>query len=131
VSKSNLFMRAAAVVAMMAAALAVPSPAQAAGWIGTCYPHRGTGGAGGWCDGNGPDWQYRAVVYCERGGPFYSTGFRWAGDTGAYRRTAGRAPARAMPAALSTGTAASCAATPGPESCRAEPQYEPDRGSDL
>jgi hypothetical protein len=90
VSKSNLFMRAAAVVAMMAAALAVPSPAQAAGWIGTCYPHRGTGGAGGWCDGNGPDWQYRAVVYCERGGPFYSTGFRWAGDTrglSAYCRT--------------------------------------------
>jgi hypothetical protein len=80
VSKRNVLLRAAAAIAMSASLLAAPTPAQAAGWIGACYPHRGSGGAGGWCDGNGPDWQYRAIVYCTMGGPYYSVMWRWAGD---------------------------------------------------
>jgi hypothetical protein len=54
-------------------------PAAAAGWIGDCYANRGTFSAGGWCDGNGPDWTYQAVVTCTNGGQYWGVR-RWAGD---------------------------------------------------
>jgi hypothetical protein len=50
------------------------------GWLGTCYaqfPNSWT--AGGWCDGNGPDWTYRGVVHCSNGGSYFGV-MRWAGD---------------------------------------------------
>jgi hypothetical protein len=50
-----------------------------AGWIGTCYVARGTNWAGGWCDGNGPDWTYRGAVQCTNGIWYLGTS-RWAGD---------------------------------------------------
>ena len=53
-------------------------PAQAAGWLGTCHPYRTNLTAGGWCDGNGPDWTYQGVCYSNsvyRYGPM-----KWAGD---------------------------------------------------
>lgn len=57
-------------------------PASAAGWLGTCYPYRGSYVAGGWCDGNGPDWTYEAVVRCDNGGQYWGgeSPRRWAGD---------------------------------------------------
>lgn len=60
-------------------------PAQAAGFIGACYPEvsrsgfGGRGFGGGWCDGNGPDWTYIGYVHCNNGGN-YSGSVRWAGD---------------------------------------------------
>lgn len=50
------------------------------GWLGTCYPQFPNGWtAGGWCDGNGPDWTYRGVVHCSNGGSYLGAQ-RWAGD---------------------------------------------------
>ena len=84
-----LKLRAAAVTTATAAALAAAAftatPASAAtvrpnaGWIGTCYYSRSSSNAGGWCDGNGPDWRYQGVVYCSNG--YYYLGVvHWAGD---------------------------------------------------
>lgn len=49
-----------------------------AGWIGSCYVWRAAHSAGGWCDGNGPDWTYRAFVNCTGGSR--SGVSHWAGD---------------------------------------------------
>jgi hypothetical protein len=50
------------------------------GWLGTCYPqYPNSWTAGGWCDGNGPDWTYQGVVHCSNGGSYYGV-VRWAGD---------------------------------------------------
>ncbi|MEV4517927.1 hypothetical protein AB0K00_54340 [Dactylosporangium sp. NPDC049525] len=69
--------------AVTAATLAVAGGATAAyadqGWIGQCHPQQ----YGGWCDGNGPDWQYRGFVSCaaqSSGSKEYYGPFRWAGD---------------------------------------------------
>ena len=66
-----------------AATLAVMGGAPAAhadqGWIGACHPQQ----YGGWCDGNGPDWQYRGFVNCaaqSSGSKEYFGLYRWAGD---------------------------------------------------
>lgn len=48
-------------------------------WLGTCYSSYGATWGGGWCDGNGPNWQYQGYVYCKDGGTYYSV-VRWAGD---------------------------------------------------
>ena len=69
--------------AVAAAALAVAGGATAAyadqGWIGTCHPQQ----YGGWCEGNGPDWQYAGYVTCaaqSSGRKDYPGPLRWAGD---------------------------------------------------
>jgi hypothetical protein len=57
--------------------------ALASGWIGRCYPVVSASYGGGWCDGNGPDWQYNGHVYCTASGGrfYYAWGpTRWAGD---------------------------------------------------
>ena len=59
--------------------VAVADQVAAAGWLGSCYPERVGNRAGGWCDGNGPDWTYRGVVHCTNGGTYYGVE-RWAGD---------------------------------------------------
>ena len=61
--------------------VAPPSSAVAlAGWLGRCYPQfPNSWTAGGWCDGNGPDWTYRGVVHCSNGGSYFGV-MRWAGD---------------------------------------------------
>ena len=52
----------------------------AAGWIGTCYDtYVNSREAGGWCDGNGPDWVYQGWVECTNGDYYYGV-VRWAGD---------------------------------------------------
>ena len=56
-----------------------PAPAEASGWIGSCFPGRGTDWGGGWCDGNGPDWTYRGAVLCSNG-IWYIGVEHWAGD---------------------------------------------------
>jgi hypothetical protein len=67
--------------------VAAPTEANAAGFLGKCYPVAQVIGrdlytGGGWCDGNGPDWTYRGWIKC-----YYATGaptnygvIRWAGD---------------------------------------------------
>ncbi|MEV0566565.1 hypothetical protein [Dactylosporangium sp. NPDC050588] len=73
----------ACVAVAAAAALTVAGGATAhadQGWIGECHPQQ----YGGWCDGNGPDWQYRGFVKCaaqSSGSKPYYGPFRWAGDT--------------------------------------------------
>jgi hypothetical protein len=59
------------------AAATLPS----AGWLGQCYPEYGGSSAyaGGWCDGNGPDWTYRGVAHCTNGSERLGIA-RWAGD---------------------------------------------------
>jgi hypothetical protein len=50
------------------------------GWLGRCYPQfPNSWTAGGWCDGNGPDWTYRGVVHCTNGASYFGV-MRWAGD---------------------------------------------------
>ncbi|WP_446038097.1 hypothetical protein [Streptomyces sp. SID1121] len=57
-----------------------PSDLQAlAGWLGTCYPERSATRAGGWCDGNGPNWNYSGWVRCSNGNEYYGP-WKWAGD---------------------------------------------------
>jgi hypothetical protein len=59
-----------------------PASAQMAlsGWLGRCYPQfPNSWTAGGWCDGNGPDWTYRGVVHCTNGASYFGV-MRWAGD---------------------------------------------------
>ncbi|MGV9563565.1 hypothetical protein [Streptomyces sp. NPDC003480] len=53
----------------------------AGSWLGKCYPYHkaGTKWAGGWCDGNGPNWQYWGYVNCS-GNTRYFGPHRWAGD---------------------------------------------------
>jgi len=54
------------------------------GFITQCYGSRYSTFAGGWCDGNGPDYTYKGVVWCSDGGKYYGQS-RWAGDrTGSY-----------------------------------------------
>ncbi|MEU3566920.1 hypothetical protein AB0E96_00595 [Kitasatospora sp. NPDC036755] len=48
------------------------------GWLGDCSYVIGQNFAGGWCDGNGPDWWYQAWVHCDDG--YYYGPARWAGD---------------------------------------------------
>jgi hypothetical protein len=51
-----------------------------AGWLGTCYgTYVSSRVAGGWCDGNGPDWVYQGFAECSNGGYYYGV-VRWAGD---------------------------------------------------
>jgi hypothetical protein len=76
---------ACATVGALAMAALAPATASAStatpntSWIGTCYVFRGVDNAGGWCDGNGPNWTYQARVYCANGVDY--TGVqRWAGD---------------------------------------------------
>jgi hypothetical protein len=71
------------VVAVAATVVAVVGGATAAhadqGWIGDCHVQQ----YGGWCDGNGPDWQYRGFAKCaaQSSGSQRQYGpFRWAGD---------------------------------------------------
>jgi hypothetical protein len=54
-------------------------PTSSAGWIGTCYLERYSNRAGGWCDGNGPNWRYRGWVRCSNGLE-YTGSWKWAGD---------------------------------------------------
>lgn len=65
----------------LTAAVSAP-PANAAGWLGTCHvwsSYSMPGHAGGWCDGNGPDWTYRGLVRCNNGYAYVGIS-RWAGD---------------------------------------------------
>jgi len=55
------------------------------GWLGTCHPVRYTRSAGGWCDGNGPDWRYFGWVYCTDGRDYHGPS-RWAGDRSGFRK---------------------------------------------
>jgi hypothetical protein len=48
-------------------------------WLGLCYPVRGNTHAGGWCDGNGPNWTYRGIVRCSNNQRYLGVE-RWAGD---------------------------------------------------
>ena len=66
-------------VASRMAEASITSDVGITGWIGACYVNRGTNWAGGWCDGNGPDWTYRGVVYCSNGGAYLGIN-HWAGD---------------------------------------------------
>lgn len=50
-----------------------------AGWLGPCYPAYGYNWGGGWCDGNGPNWNYRGYVDCSNGWRYFGI-LRWAGD---------------------------------------------------
>jgi hypothetical protein len=50
-----------------------------AGWLGTCYPAVGSNWGGGWCDGNGPNWNYQGWVDCTNGGEYFGV-IHWAGD---------------------------------------------------
>ncbi|MFV5998702.1 hypothetical protein ACNPQM_41785 [Streptomyces sp. NPDC056231] len=57
-----------------------PADAQVlAGWLGTCYVERTSTRAGGWCDGNGPNWNYRGWVLCSNGKEYVGP-WKWAGD---------------------------------------------------
>src|SRR5262245_25340158 len=49
------------------------------GWLGPCYVSRYPTSAGGWCNGNGPDWAYMAEVRCSNGSWYYNGPYRWAG----------------------------------------------------
>ncbi|GGN99714.1 hypothetical protein GCM10010112_93740 [Actinoplanes lobatus] len=52
-----------------------------AGWLGSCYVSRYSTYAGGWCDGNGPDWTYQGTVRCGNNPGYINNGpTRWAGD---------------------------------------------------
>ena len=50
-----------------------------AGWLGSCFANRWTDRAGGFCDGNGPDWTYRGWARCSNGIDYLGSA-RWAGD---------------------------------------------------
>lgn len=82
---SKLGAAATAITSIAVAVIPSALPAQAAGFLGNCYPevsrsgHGGRGFGGGWCDGNGPDWTYVGYVHCNNGGN-YSGPVRWAGD---------------------------------------------------
>ena len=77
--KRSIFAAGLTVIAIVLGGLVGTQPAAAAGWIGDCYPNRYIITAGGWCDGNGPDWTYQAVVTCTNGGQYWGDR-RWAGD---------------------------------------------------
>lgn len=50
-------------------------------WIGTCHPWTDGVSFGGWCDGNGPNWTYRATGICYNGNSYRTWGVsHWAGD---------------------------------------------------
>ncbi|WP_285663838.1 hypothetical protein [Actinorhabdospora filicis] len=49
------------------------------GWLGECYPEVDSPRGGGWCDGNGPDHQYRGVAGCSNNREYYGP-WKWAGD---------------------------------------------------
>lgn len=51
----------------------------AASWIGACDFDVRFDWAGGWCDGNGPNWNYRAWIRCVFDGYLYGP-WHWAGD---------------------------------------------------
>jgi hypothetical protein len=74
-----------ATVAALATAGLAAGPASAStvspntSFIGTCYTFRGVNSAGGWCDGNGPNWVYQSRVFCATGVD-YTGVTRWAGD---------------------------------------------------
>ena len=55
------------------------APTILASWLGNCYPVRYTRSAGGWCDGNGPNWRYQGFVGCTDGREYWGP-VRWAGD---------------------------------------------------
>lgn len=67
--------RTGTVVHLASAAVVRPD----AGWLGNCYPAVGSNWAGGWCDGNGPDWVYQGYVDCTNGYEYYGV-VHWAGD---------------------------------------------------
>jgi hypothetical protein len=84
-------------------ALSLATPASAApvrasaSWLGSCYPQANATSAGGWCDGQGPNWRYQGYVGCTDGREYWGPA-RWAGDrrksfgycpTGAYRNYGG------------------------------------------
>jgi hypothetical protein len=50
------------------------------GWLGPCYVSRYSTFAGGWCDGNGPDYGYLGAVKCSNGSWYFNGPYRWAGD---------------------------------------------------
>jgi len=81
-----LFTLFAAAPAASAASSAAMTPATAAApmgsWIGACYPWNDGVTAGGWCNGNGPNWTYYTYAICERGSNSWITSgpLRWAGD---------------------------------------------------
>ncbi|MFD9698234.1 hypothetical protein [Lentzea sp. NPDC059081] len=56
-----------------------PDLAIQAGWLGNCYPAVGSNWGGGWCDGNGPNWNYQGWVDCSNGWEYYGV-VHWAGD---------------------------------------------------
>lgn len=64
---------------MLASPAAAATAAPLSSWIGPCHLWSDTETAGGWCDGNGPNWDYQAVSNCANQvnpiGPQ-----RWAGD---------------------------------------------------
>jgi hypothetical protein len=51
-------------------------------WLGSCYPWHDSQTGGGWCDGQGPNWTYRAWVQCKGNGITWVTmgPSHWAGD---------------------------------------------------
>lgn len=80
-----------ATAALILGTTAATAPASAAvspmtSWLGACHPWNDSRTAGGWCDGNGPTYQYQVVATCTKPGTFgsvvtYANGpRRWAGD---------------------------------------------------
>jgi hypothetical protein len=77
--------------ALIMGTLAAAAPASAAtarpmrpasSWLGTCYPWNDNETAGGWCNGNGPNWTYEGRAVCNVAGFQYDEfgPSRWAGD---------------------------------------------------
>lgn len=85
--KMAAILAAAALVLGTTTATAAPAAAATVrpmtSWLGACHPWNDNETAGGWCDGNGPNWTYQAVALCENivQVTWITTGVvRWAGD---------------------------------------------------
>lgn len=76
----RLVARAAMVAAVASTAVVGVGSAAQAVTAADCVGNHGTNWGGGWCDGNGPDWTYRATVTCSNGGTYNGTASHWAGD---------------------------------------------------
>ena len=88
---------------LMLGTTAVAAPASASAeravssssWLGTCYPWNDSETAGGWCNGNGPNWTYEGWAICNDGVQQFSVfgPMRWAGDRrGSYGYCSGLGP---------------------------------------
>ena len=70
---------AAVALSLVAAFPAAANAAAQQSWLGSCYTWHDNRTAGGWCDGNGPDYTYATTAACTNGGIAFGPS-RWAGD---------------------------------------------------